>query len=204
MDFENQVKMALAQEGKALLRSQVDKSYAAYRPAAAKQRAFIWAAAAFLAFALAAVWFMQTPGMGNAPNHLFSEHFTPVNVYTFRGEVVVNPNWAKALAQYDQKNYKLATALLKETLQDPTFKEKDAAYLCLGVSLLADQLPADAAAAFQKVGHASLLYPDAQWYEALAALANNAPSQAKVLLTAIAKDSSHHQQKKALQMLTRL
>lgn len=204
MDFENQVKMALAQEGKALLRSQVNKSYAAYRPAAAKQRAFIWAAAAFLAFALAAVWFMQTPSMGTSPNHLFSEHFTPFNISTFRDGVVLNPNWAKALTEYDQKNYKLATTLLQKTLNDPTFKEKDAAYLCLGVSLLADQLPADAAAAFQKVGTASLLYPDAKWYEALAALANNAPSQAKVLLTAIAKDSSHHQQKMAQKMLTRL
>lgn len=205
MNFENQVKMALAQEGKALLRSQVDKAYAAYRPAVAtNQHLFRWAAAAFLAFALAALWFVQTPATGNRTAQLFSENFDPYGTPTFRGAVLVNPTWAKALSEYDQKNYKLAASLFEETLKDLTFKEKDAAYLCLGVSLLADQQPAAAAGAFQKVGNASLLYPDAQWYEALAALANNNTSHAKVLLTAIAQDSSHHQQKKAQKMLTRL
>ena len=204
MNFETQVKMALAQQGKTLLRAQVDKSYAEHRPAmVVSQHTLRWAAAAFLAFALAAFWFVRIPGK-LPPDQLFSQNFRALEPSAFRGSVYANPVWERALADYDQKKYKSAVELFKKALQDTSFKGKDAAYLYLGLSFLADREPAAASNAFQQVGENSLLHPDAQWYEALAALAANDPSRAKVLLTVIAKDDSHHQQKRADKMLKRL
>lgn len=203
MDFENQVKLALAQQGKDLLRSQVDKAYAAYRPAQRVKMIQLWAAAAAIALVVVAGWWMQDT-ISHSPGYLFSQNFDPAISTDARDTTTGNRTWEKALSEYDQKNYKMAVESFRATLADRQFPRKDAANLYLGLSLLADRRPVEAREAFMMVREESILKADAQWFAALSALAEKNTPLAKVLLTAIAEDNTHHQQGKAALILTRL
>lgn len=204
MDFENQVKLALAQQGKDLLRSQVDKAYAAYRPAQRVNMIRQWAAAAAIALlVVAAGWWIQT-AVSHRPEYLFSQYFDPTVSTQAREGIIGNRSWEKALSDYDQKKYKVAVESFRATLADRQFPRKDAANLYLGLSLLADRRPAEAREAFMMVREESILKADAQWFAALSALAEKNIPLAQTLLTAIAEDNTHHQQDKAALILTRL
>lgn len=202
-DFELQVKMALAKQGKAALRNQVDQTYAKYLFREKKQRFYALAVAAMLIVALAAVGFWGGSPASN-PQQLAWEYYASPALTEMRDAKITHEFWQKAVLAYDHKSYAEAAKLLKKVLDDPQFAETDFAYLYLGLSQMSDNHPQEAAKAFAKVRKSSLLYPDAQWYQALAILASDDAKQAHLVLGTIAQDDSHHQQQQAAQILEKL
>lgn len=203
-DFELQVKMALAKQGKAALRNQVDQAYAKYLFREKKQRFYALAVAAMLVIALAAVGFWGGTSTASTPQQLAWAYYASPSPSDMRDAKITHELWQKAVLAYDHKSYAEAVELLKKVLADPQFEDTDFAHLYLGLSLMSDKRPQEAAKAFGNVRKSSMLYPDAHWYKALAILASNDATQARLVLGIIAKDDSHHQQKKAADILEKL
>jgi TolA-binding protein len=202
-DFELQVKMALAKQGKATLRNQVDQAYVKYLFREKKQRFYALAAAAMLIVALAAVGFWGGTQASN-PQQLAWDYYASPTFTDMRDAKTTHVLWQKAVLAYDHKSYAEAAELLKKVLGDPQFTETDFAYLYLGLSQMSDNRPQEAAKSFANVRKSSMLYPDAQWYQALAILASDDSKQAHLVLGAIAQDDSHHQQRHAAEILEKL
>jgi tetratricopeptide (TPR) repeat protein len=205
-DFDQQVKSALAQHGKAVLLKDADIAYQSYKQQQRTKIRFMYQAAAAAAVVIiaASVWFSIPSALSN-PEQLFESYYQAPTASAERGQPVeTSENWQKALIAFNKQDYASAITLIGQTLNEPAFKQQDAAWYYLGQAHLAQkQLPA-ALVALKKVRPNSLLYPDARWYMALAALANHQEPESILILKTIATDDTHHKQNDAKNLLKQL
>ena len=204
-DFDQQVKAALAQHGKALLLKDTDKAYQQYKAKQHTKLRFMYQAAAAAAVVVLAVsvWFMS-PSTSFTSDQLFAQHYNRPATSAERGTPDTPLSWRNALLAYNEQDYTTAISLLQQSLRDPSFKQHDAGWYYIGQSYLAQKQLVPALDALKKVSQKSLLYPDAQWFMSLAALANHQEAQSIDILNTIAADNTHHKQDEARLLLKQL
>ncbi|MCB0544655.1 MAG: hypothetical protein KDC61_14265 [Saprospiraceae bacterium] len=105
---------------------------------------------------------------------------------------------------YGKGDYPGAIQNLEVLLADPAFKGRSEANHYLGVSYLAIGKPAKALNALTKVSPDSYDWESAQWYSALSLIKLGRTEDATSLLSEIAGQASHPQQKQAKKMLETL
>jgi tetratricopeptide (TPR) repeat protein len=204
-EFDSNLKIALAQHGKAMLRNDADQMYKAYKKQQKARRVrmvYTLSAAAVFCLLAVSVLFFQS-GTSHSPEQLYADYYAAPAASMTRKDG--DPEaWQNALIAYNKKEYSHSIELLQSVLSDPAFKQQDAARYYQGQAYLGlKQLPA-AIEAFQKVQKNSLLYPDAQWFMALAYLAHQQKEKSAAILNNIAADDTHHKQKQARQLLQEL
>lgn len=133
---------------------------------------------------------------------LFADNFAPYqDVLTAKNDTFNLQ--AMAMKAYNDKQYGAATNSLKKLYQ--TDPENTAYQLYLGISLLGDDKPIEAIHYLEKVSKSQSDFSDqAEWYLALAHLANKDSSLAKAVLTHIAKSDIHDRKKEAKKLLEEL
>jgi TolA-binding protein len=139
------------------------------------------------------------------PEAMVANYYKAPQAPAVRGDLQTSPSlWEQALLAYNDKQYTSAAQLFEKVLKRPEFDQRDAAYYYLGNIYLAEKQFPSALKYLKQVSHRSLLYPDAQWYIALAYLGNHQQEEAVLLLNQIGADEVHHQQENAKQLLERL
>jgi|GEM_PF-2020593 len=204
-ELDQQVKAALAHQGKILLRLDVDHAYRNYT---SKQRTKMRVIYQVAAAAVIVMIFGATLFVGNntarTPERLFASYYEIPSAKVERGNSVNHLVYQNALIAYNRQDYASAIPLLQQCIKDASMKQQDGAWYYLGHAYMAQKQLTLAVDALKKVHPNSLLYPDARWDMALAALANHQKAQSTDILKSIAADDTHHKQRTAQDLLKQL
>ena len=164
---------------------------------------WVYAAAALLLLLVIALPLYQRLSSPEATyastDDLFREYFRQPPTEGVR-DIATN-NWKEA---YNQGKYGEAITALEALLTDPNNRRPSRTHLYIGLSYLGLQQDQKAIEAFQKVGHDSEEWGDAQWYSAMAWLKLGDAKNAKALLQSIADETGHSWTGEPRQILEKL
>lgn len=147
-------------------------------------------------------WYFSDTSSPPSSEMLFADNFElPATPALRSTDSVYDSFWSLALSAYRNQEYAQIVTPLNQLLSDSSFLQKDQARLLLGTSLLADGNARAAIPALAAISDISALSQDAQWYLALAHLANKDTAASIAQLALITEDPQHYKYEEAVALL---